>query len=94
MKLQQSVPNKKTCALLKPSLKEESKYKLEWLYKGEKVGAQLRVGNEKVLYISPELDYPIELITVRLLEFIAGVNIDVDNILISPKETDEESYFS
>lgn len=85
---------KKQCVLLSADPMRSFYYKLTWLYKGEKVGALLEEGNEQVLYISPELDYPMELITVRLLEFALKEHLDVDSILLALEETDEESIIS
>lgn len=85
---------KKQCVLLSSDYMKSFYYKLTWLYKGEKVGVMLEEGNERVFYISPDLDYPMELITVRLLEFALKENIAVDNIIVSLEESDEESYFS
>lgn len=84
----------KTCALLKGNPSNNSRYKLEWLYKGSKVGIKFTEGNDRVFFISPDLDYPVELITVRLIEFLCKEHIEVDSVTLALEETDEESYFS
>lgn len=89
-----TVTSKKVCALLKGNPNSSSNYKLEWLYKGSKVGIKFTEGNARVFFISPDLDYPVELITVRLIEFLCKERIEVDSVILDVEETDEESYFS
>lgn len=84
----------KTCALLKGKPNSSSSYKLEWLYKGSKVGIKFTEGNDRVFFISPDLDYPVGLITVRLIEFLCKEHIEFDSVILASEETDEESYFS